>query len=352
MKRPINALFFSRGRGHGHAIPDMAIASIVRELRPEINIQFASYATGAETFKRANIPVIDLNLPEVNPFLRTLQLAQGLIQQQALDVVIAHEEFAALPAARMRGLPSIFVSAWLPKAGTIAADALTYADSIIVIERAGLLPIPEGVTTKPRFTGPILREMQCGLTDRSKIRARLGLEQEATVLLVVSGGWANEARAPIAELILPAFLELPRPKKNLIWLAGKDSAQLQQRLQAFNSIRVLNYHDPVEEMIVASNIVVTKGTRGITTDAATIGVPSLSISHGLNPVDDFLIPRIRSNIAVEAKAIDCAGLTKYIEQILAQPPATWGTPMLAPDHGGRAAAAALCEEIDRLCKQP
>jgi UDP:flavonoid glycosyltransferase YjiC (YdhE family) len=351
MKKRINVLFFSRGRGHGHAIPDMAMASIIRELRPEITVQFVSYATGAETFRRGNFPVIDLNLPEINPFLGAFFPTQKLIQQRAPDVVIAHEEFAALAAARMHGLPSIFVSAWLPKAGTISADALACADSIVVIERAGIFPVPAGVTAKPRFTGPILRKMQCSLADRPKIREKLGLEQDATVMLVVSGGWSNEARAPVAELILPAFMGLPRRKKKLIWLAGKDREQLQVRMETFNDMQVLNYYDPVEEMIVASDIVVTKGTRGITTDAATIGVPSLSISHGLNPADDLLVPRIRSNIAVDGKAIDSAGLTKCIEQILAQPSATWATPMLDPDHGGRAAAAALCEEIDRLCRE-
>jgi UDP-N-acetylglucosamine:LPS N-acetylglucosamine transferase len=345
MKQPINALFFSRGRGYGHAIPDLAIASVMHELHPEISIQFASYATGAEVFRRANAPVIDLNLPEANPFLDTLFLAEKLIEEEDPDVVIAHEEFAALAAARSHSVPSVFISAWLPPAGTIHADALRCADSIIVIERAGLFPIPAGVTAEPRFTGPILRKMQCSLADKIKVREKLGLGQDATVILVVSGGWANEKRAPIADLILPAFSQLPHRKKKLVWLAGKDRAQLQEAAAAFDDIQVLDYYAPVEEMIVASDLVVTKGTRGITIDAATIGVPSLSISHGLNPVDDLLVPRIRSNIAVNSNAIDCAGLAQCIEQILAQPAATWGTPMLAPDHGGHAAAAALCEEI-------
>jgi hypothetical protein len=345
MNQKITALFFSRGRGHGHAIPDMAIASSVLALHPEISIRFVSCGTGAQTFRRRNFPVIDLDLSEDNPFLGRLFLARKLIEQEAPDIVIAHEQFAALPAAHMQGVPSICLSAWLPKTGTIQAEALAYANSIIVIERAGLFTIPAGVAAEPHFTGPIFRKMQYRLADRAKVREKLGWAQDATVLLVVSGGWSNEARAPIAELILPAFMQLPRRKKKLIWLAGKDHAELARKMKALDDMQALDYYDPIDEMIVASDLVVTKGTRGITIDAAALGVPSLSISHGLNPIDDLLVPRIRSNIAVDGKAIDCASLANYIEQILAQPSATWQAPVLNADYEGRAAAAALCEEI-------
>src|SRR5262249_49610428 len=132
MKRSV--LFFSRGRGHGHAIPDMAIAAELRRLDPEIEIKFVSYATGAGTFRRARWPVIDLLLPEANPYLQTQLLAIALIERLAPDVVVAHEEFAALPAAHVCQRPAIFLSAWLPLTNDITAESLAYASAVIVLE--------------------------------------------------------------------------------------------------------------------------------------------------------------------------------------------------------------------------
>ena len=40
-------LFFSRGRGRGHAIPDMQIAKELERQDSEIEIRFVSYGTGA-----------------------------------------------------------------------------------------------------------------------------------------------------------------------------------------------------------------------------------------------------------------------------------------------------------------
>src|SRR5687768_3344241 len=106
------ALFFSRGRGHGHAIPDMAIVDELESLAPEIAVSFASYATGAATFKAANRSVFNMGLAENNGFLETLFKACDLILDQKPNIIISHEEFAALPAARLAGIPSIFISAW------------------------------------------------------------------------------------------------------------------------------------------------------------------------------------------------------------------------------------------------
>lgn len=60
----MDILFFSRGRGRGHAIPDLAIAKRLLHADPSLALAFASYGTGAETIRNSGCDLIDLRLSE------------------------------------------------------------------------------------------------------------------------------------------------------------------------------------------------------------------------------------------------------------------------------------------------
>lgn len=45
----MKVLSFSRGRGRGYAIPDVAIREELLDVEPSITLRFVSYGTGAET---------------------------------------------------------------------------------------------------------------------------------------------------------------------------------------------------------------------------------------------------------------------------------------------------------------
>src|SRR5260221_526601 len=124
MKYRLKLLYFSRGRGHGHALTDLAIAKELTHLCPDINLSFASYGSGLSTFRSLNAPVHSMNLPENNPFLPTLIESQRLIRALLPDIVVTNEEFAALPAANWNHVPSVFISDWLPRIPSIQADSL------------------------------------------------------------------------------------------------------------------------------------------------------------------------------------------------------------------------------------
>lgn len=68
-------LFFCRGRGSGHAIPDIEITNELLRLRGDVEVRFVSYATGAKTLAEFGFPVIDLGLPELNSLLDVIVLA-------------------------------------------------------------------------------------------------------------------------------------------------------------------------------------------------------------------------------------------------------------------------------------
>jgi len=68
MARRNELLFFSRGKGRGHAVPDAAIARELVALSPGVEIHFISYSVGATTLRDLGWNVVDLGLPEDPPF--------------------------------------------------------------------------------------------------------------------------------------------------------------------------------------------------------------------------------------------------------------------------------------------
>jgi hypothetical protein len=171
MKKTI--LFFSRGRGHGHALPDLAITQHILASAASIEVQLASYATGATTIRAAGHPVIDLGLPEENPFLATLHACAETIERLRPNLVVAHEEFAALSAARFHRTPTIFISAWLPPKGSLQAETLESATKIIVLGHAGVFPVPDRVCAPVIYTGPVVRSMAHTSLNRAQLRMEL-----------------------------------------------------------------------------------------------------------------------------------------------------------------------------------
>lgn len=308
-------LFFSKGRGYGHAIPDIAIAEEMTRIDAGIRIEFVSYATGEKVFRKYGLPVIDLGQPEANAFVPTLVAAYQAIRRAAPTLVVAHEEFGAIAAARMANVSSTFISAWLPRAGTPASEALVYASSVIVIEDAGIFPPPPGVV-RPYYVGPIYRKLKYGREDRDAIRKEMNLGRESVVMVVIPGGAASEEDCPIVDAVLDAFARLASKDKHLFWISQKDSRAILRRTACLERITVVDFFDPIERMMAVADVVITKGTRGVTRDAAAVGVPSISLSPMSNPIDDMLVPRINNNVHLNARAVDGDILHGYVENAL------------------------------------
>src|SRR5712691_3677218 len=85
-------LFFSRGRGRGHAIPDVEIIRALGAVRPDAEVRIVSYGTGCATFTDLGFPVVDLGLPDTSPIAETSVLAGRLIGWLNPDLVVSHEE--------------------------------------------------------------------------------------------------------------------------------------------------------------------------------------------------------------------------------------------------------------------
>lgn len=345
---PIRVLFFTRGKGRGHTIPAIAVADeLAHDSRFEI--QFVSYGAGADAIRSSGRAVIDLSMADDRPFFSILLQAHAVIKDFKPDVVVTLQEWAVLPVGRMCGIPAILLTEWFPPPEKVSGESVSFADSIVFLGEPGIFRPPPAVpATMPLFVGPVVRKMRYDTGDRAKARRELGLEGDAYVVSVIPGAWATEAKWPIAQIVLPAFRQLRVPRKKMFWLTQADHDALQQLSAGVAEIEVLKDGSPVERIMVASDVVVTKGNRGTIMEAASLGVPSVSLSPGANPVDDALVPMIASNKAYRADAVTPDLLCAYLEKLATIPPDQRARPLGLHLRGGEQAATALGTEIRRL----
>lgn len=349
----IGVLFFSRGRGRGHAVPDCALAAELCRLRNDVDVRFVSYATGAETFEQLGHTVIDLDLPENNPLFETLIRATRVIGWLKPRLVIAHEELAALAAAKILELPTVYLADWFGKPEDIRTGLLAYADEILFLDEAGIFSEPPPAQGRVRYVGAVLRPTSYTRQDRLRARQELGIPPDQLVISVLPGSWTEE-KTPIFELVAAAFELLPGQAKTLIWLAGDDYALLEHQAQNRPGILIQKQDWNIDRLMVATDVAITKATRQTAMELAALGVPSISLSHGLNRIDDMRVKHIASNTAFQAAEVEPHALAATVAALLKSP-----AEPLAPAAnastltGGRESAAArLAWHIERIASPP
>jgi hypothetical protein len=312
-------VFFSRGKGRGHAVPDAAIARELLALEPELEISFVSYSVGARTLKELGYEVADLNLPEDNPMWETVvrvgKLLDVLREQAPGAIIVAHEEFCAMPVAKALGFRTAFLTDWFLPAEHEAMKCLQYADETVFIDEPGIYDEPQYLSGKISYVGTVLRHLEVKPEDRKERRAQLGVAQGGAMILVAPGGSAihSEARAPIFDLVLAAYELLDIPGKRLVWVAGQpDYDVVCGKCAGRSDVVVLKPHYDFTPTLLAADVAITKGNRLPLLECEALGIPSLSISYGYNPVDDYRVNRIRTNTALRARGLNAGVLAAHL----------------------------------------
>lgn len=308
-------LFFSRGRGRGHAMPDMAIAEELRSLVDRLDIRFVSYGTGAATFLKNGYEVIDLKLPSNPPFSEAVVSFVRLVDSLRPQLIIAHEEFGALVAAEAFRICSIFITDFFQDPGTLPMRALQYASDIIFLGDRGLFTEPPFLKGKVQYVGAAVRPFSWRRSDRTRARAELGLPAEGTVISCMPGSWTEE-QAPIGELLAGAFELLQFPSKHLVWLAGRDYDAVSRRFAGYAEITVKMEDRQIDRLMAASDLAVTKVTRSTIRELSALGIPSISLSHSLNWPDDVVANNISSNSCLDARNLNAETLAAKITERL------------------------------------
>lgn len=292
-------LFFSRGRGRGHAIPDMEIVKEMTKAHEDVQVRFVSYGTGARTIEQYGFPLIDVGLPDQASHTAMTVIAGQLIGSLDPDLVVSHEEFAALPAAKIFNKRTVCITDWFVEPEQLSMACLRYADKILFIDEPGIFEEPPCVQGRVEYVGPILREFQYGPEDRDRARAELGIHVDAYVVAVLPGSWTEE-KVPIFDTVKEAYDALDKPSKFLIWVAGADHEMIATRLAGRQDVLVVEFDPVIERIMVAADVAVTKCTRKTHVELAALGTASVGLYAGLNAVDQVRVSKLATVLAPEA----------------------------------------------------
>jgi hypothetical protein len=151
----------------------------------------------------------------------------------------------------------------------------------------------------------------------------------------------------MAAKIVSAFLALPDNDKRLLWVSPKDFGHLSNRLKGIPGIQFFDFVDPIERLYVVSDVVITKGTQAVTLECDNLGIPTISLMPGTNPIDELLTPRVKSTLSLNARAVDASTLLYYLQQIFRSNSTSSNSSPLPSDSVSRTTAVLLAE-IQRL----
>jgi UDP-N-acetylglucosamine:LPS N-acetylglucosamine transferase len=308
-------LFFSRGRGRGHAFPDMEIVRELQKLSDDVQVRFVSYGTGARTIQQFGFPLIDLGLPEEGSLTQVSVLAAKLIGWLQPDLVISHEEFAVMPAAKIFDKKTVFVVDWFVEPDRLIMQMLYYADEILFLDEPGTYEEPSFLKGKVKYIGPIVREFAYSRKDRARARQELELPLDAFVMGVFPGSWTEE-RVPILATVLAAFDSLPDDPKRLLWVAGEDEALIRRRCESDSAVRVSGLEPSIDRLYAAVDVAITKTNRKTVIELEAFGVPTVSLTNDLNPIDGR---RARSAHVVEPVTVHPATLAAHLDHARSHP---------------------------------
>lgn len=296
---------------------DLEIASALQGEIPQLETRFVSYAEGARAIADAGRPIIDLGLPAQNSYVETSVLTGRLIGWLQPDLVIAHEEFAVMPAAKIFDKPTLFLTDWFTSAEKLTMAALRLADQILFLDEAGIYEEPPLLAGRVTYCGPYFREFQHTRRDRWKVREEFHLPPHATLLGVFPGSW-KEAITPLADLLEAALPLLEARDVYVLWIAGDDAEMLRSRFAMKPRFLVREYEEKIDAWMVACDGAITKSNRKSAMELLRLGVPGMAISWGFNPIDDAWVKRHETIDWLSSANLTAAELAPRIDCMLAR----------------------------------
>jgi UDP-N-acetylglucosamine:LPS N-acetylglucosamine transferase len=306
-----DVMIISRGHGRGHAVPDMAIATALTRARPELHLSFVSYAAGADAYRACGFQVLDLDKPDLPPFMDMVITFTRLFTKDKPHLIVAHEEFGVLPVAKEFGIPCLYVTDFFADPTNFFSGMLKDAAEVIFTAGRGLFTEPPFLRDKIRYVGRAVRPFKYDRANGEQARKELGIPENALVVLCQPGAW-NESQVPLADLLSSAWNLMLECPKRLIWIGGRDQEALAVRFRQDSSVTVLKEDWRIDRLMAASDMLITKANRMTVYEAAAIGLPSISISSFVNWPDDVAVAHVESNTPISKDSISPGGLAKLI----------------------------------------
>jgi len=320
-KRP-GILYFSRGRGFCHAMRDMLIIEELTKLNERLNIKVASYADGYTCFDKNGFEVLDLGLGLDEEFgYKAVNRMKSLIEKFNPDLIVADEVFLVLPLAKKFGITSLLITNWFFESIDKRHPMIPVvrdANRIIFADRKEFHKVPSNFDVPVSFVGPIIREFEYTQKDKKRARGKLGLKENETILLVTPAG-RHKHRSKLLDLTTTILTKVNKQELRLILLAGPLFEEYLERFKTNDKVIVKSYDWEIDRLMAASDLVITKGTFTTSWELVFLGVPSISIPDGDNPVDLMHIKKLdgfNATIAINPYDFNAYSLLEKIEILL------------------------------------
>jgi hypothetical protein len=237
----------------------------------------------------------------------------GAVRYLRPALVVAHEEPLALIAARIYQIPCVFITDFFQDPTSLFMRALDYAREIIFTAEPGIYTEPPFLRPPIHYVGPAVRRFEYGRADRERARRELGVPSDTVVVVCQPGNWP-EAQVPMAQLLADAWDALACAPRLLIWLAGRDHQMLRACFEGRSDIEIVEEDWQIDRLFAASDLLITKANRLTVYEAASLGVPSISISSGVNWPDDAAVARVRSNTAIHLRGLAPGALAQLMAE--------------------------------------
>lgn len=288
-------LLIAGGGTGGHIYPALAVADAVRRQAPEAELAWLGGHRGLESaiVRSADIPLRRLALRslrsverDVHLVLDPVRLAASVPQAAALlarwrpAAIFTTGGYVAIPtvlAARPLGIPVLLWEGNLvPGRSSRAIAGLVSAIAVSVGETCARLP-----RRVPCFeTGTPIRDL--GGADRTGARQRLGIPEDASVVLVFGGSQAVRRLNDAVAAVLPALVE----RRHVIHVTGDEgyAAALANRTRISPELAPRYRPEPflrdaMADALAAADLVVGRAGSSTLAEVTALGLPMIVVPY-------------------------------------------------------------------------
>ena len=348
-------VLFAGGGTGGHLYPALALATAIREERPESEIEFLGARRGVEArilpqqnVKHTLLPLQPIQRDRVwrnwvlAPAIAGTVFGLGkLFMRFRPQLVVGTGGYVSGPACMWAVLTSVPMAIQEQNShpGFTTRVLSRYARQVHLGFPEAASKLKPGRNTEIVAAGNPIRPPDRTL-DPSASRAQFGLAPDSTVLLVVGGSQGaralNEALLGAIEKVVRGDLpERPRSIE-ILWATGpKQYDAVKQRLDAMGSpswVHAFSYIEAMPQALASSSIAVSRAGAMATAELLAWGIPMVLV-----PLPTAAADHQRFN----ARALQDAGAAVMVEEKDLTPDRLWADiHRLATDDASRSAMAA------------
>jgi spore coat polysaccharide biosynthesis predicted glycosyltransferase SpsG len=316
-------LYLSRGRGFSHAMNDLLILNELKDINNKLSILLASYDKGYVYFLRNRIRPFNLGLKQNEELTMKAGLRiWSLIRKFKPNLVVSDEVFIVFHITKALKIPSILITHWFFETFCKKhpmSSAIKKANHVLFVDTPKFHNIPPDYNLDLTFVGPVLREFGYTLKDRKKARRELGINNEIEKVILVTPGGRHRDRSRLLDVSVEAFKGLDIKNSKLILLAGELYKEYSRKFVDDDRIVIKDFDWEMDRLMVASDLVICKGTFSTTWELAYLGIPSISVPDISNPIDQIHVNRMDKynlTLRIDPRKLNKSILLENIKKIL------------------------------------